>query len=202
MTSVGRSLLLNRSSRSARAGSFTPMATRPSFTPHFFVSGTEVRDWRGDLDDQLKRITAEPARASIRIHAEATGPEAACRRSVRPPRLAPADPLALFVALTEDKLTSKRFGRRESRRHLVTRSRRAEMDRTHCIECRSGRFQAGGYDRLGLESRAAGRCRFCPESANGRGAASGRSITMPAVMKMNGTTSRSRSRRRYRFGRS
>src|SRR6478736_5854565 len=26
------------------------------FTPHFFVSGTEVRDWHGDLDDELKRI--------------------------------------------------------------------------------------------------------------------------------------------------
>ena len=39
------------------------------FTPHFFVSGAEVRDWQGDLGDQLKRVTAEPAPASISVHA-------------------------------------------------------------------------------------------------------------------------------------
>src|SRR3954471_12909939 len=30
---------------------------KTSFTPHFFVSGKEVRDWRGDLVDELKRVT-------------------------------------------------------------------------------------------------------------------------------------------------
>jgi hypothetical protein len=78
---------------------------KTSFTPHFFVSGMEVRDWRGDLGDRLKRITTEPARASISVHAEATGPGAV---SVAASATAPAsgDPLALFVVLTEDKLTS------------------------------------------------------------------------------------------------
>ena len=76
------------------------------FTPHFFVSGAEVRDWRSDLGDELKRVTAEPARASIRIHAEPTG---AGTLSVAASASAPAstDPLALFVALTEDHLTSR-----------------------------------------------------------------------------------------------
>jgi hypothetical protein len=78
---------------------------KTSFTPHFFVSGTEVRDWRGDLDDQLKRVTVEPSHADIRIHAEATGPDAV---SIAASATAPGsgDPLALFVVLTEDKLTS------------------------------------------------------------------------------------------------
>jgi hypothetical protein len=78
---------------------------KTSFTPQFFVSGTEVRDWRGDLGDQLKRVTAEPAPASISVHAEATVPgtvsvavSATARRS--------GDPLALFLVLTEDNLTS------------------------------------------------------------------------------------------------
>jgi len=78
---------------------------KTSFTPHFFVSGTEVRDWRGDLGDQLKRITAEPAHASIHVHAAPTGLGAV---SVAASATAPAsgDPLALFVVLTENKLTS------------------------------------------------------------------------------------------------
>lgn len=75
------------------------------FTPHFFVSGTEVRDWRGHLADELKRVTAEPARASIRIHAESTG---AGVISVAGSATATSYPgqLALFVVLTESKLTS------------------------------------------------------------------------------------------------
>ncbi len=78
---------------------------KTSFTPHFFVSGTEVRDWRSDLGDRLKRITAEPARASISVHAEATDPGAvSVAASAAAPRS--SDPLALFVVLTEDKLTS------------------------------------------------------------------------------------------------
>ncbi|HSC94574.1 MAG TPA: DUF1223 domain-containing protein, partial [Burkholderiales bacterium] len=75
------------------------------FTPHFFVSGTEVRNWRGRLDDELKRVTAEPARASIRIHAESTGADAI---SVAGSATATSYPgqLALFVVVTENKLTS------------------------------------------------------------------------------------------------
>ena len=75
------------------------------FTPHFFVSGKEVRDWRGDFDDELKRVIAQPARADIRIHAESTGPgtlSVAASTTAAPS----AEQLALFVVLTEDKLTS------------------------------------------------------------------------------------------------
>ena len=75
------------------------------FTPHFFVSGKEVRDWHGGLDDELKRVTAQPARADIRIHAESIGPGAlsVAATATAPP---PGDQLGLFVVLTEDKLTS------------------------------------------------------------------------------------------------
>lgn len=75
------------------------------FTPHFFVSGTEVRNWRGRLGDELKRVTAEPARASIRIHAESTDADVI---SVAGSATAPSYPgqLALFVVVTESKLTS------------------------------------------------------------------------------------------------
>jgi hypothetical protein len=75
------------------------------FTPHFFVSGKEVRDWQGDLSDELKRITAQPARAIIRIHAEPTGPGTLSVAASATATL-PADQLGLFVALTEDNLTS------------------------------------------------------------------------------------------------
>lgn len=75
------------------------------FTPHFFVSGTEVRDWRGRLDGELKRVTAEPARASIRLHAQPAGADVI---SVAGSATAISYPgrVALFVAVTESKLTS------------------------------------------------------------------------------------------------
>jgi len=75
------------------------------FTPHFFVSGTEVRDWRGDLGGELRRVLAEPAGASIRVQAESSGSGTlSVAASATAPRS--AKQLALFVALTEDKITS------------------------------------------------------------------------------------------------
>jgi len=75
------------------------------FTPHFFVSGTEVRDWRASLGDELKRVNAQTAAASIHLRSEPTGSGAL---SIAASATAPAssDPLALFVAVTEDKLIS------------------------------------------------------------------------------------------------
>jgi len=75
------------------------------FTPHFFVAGTEVRDWRADLGDELKRVLAEPAGASVRVQAVSGG---SGTLSVAASATAPRsqEQLALFVALTEDKITS------------------------------------------------------------------------------------------------
>jgi hypothetical protein len=75
------------------------------YTPHFFVSGTEVRDWREDLANELKRVTATPARASMRIHAEPAG-SGMLSVEASATALGSADPLNLFVAITEDHLTS------------------------------------------------------------------------------------------------
>jgi hypothetical protein len=75
------------------------------FTPHFFVAGTEVRDWRANLGDELKRVNAQAAGADIHLRSEATGPGAfVVSASASAP--VSADPVALFIALTEDKLMS------------------------------------------------------------------------------------------------
>ena len=77
------------------------------FTPHFFVSGTEVRDWRGDLGDELKRVTARPARASIHLHAEMSpSGTISIAGSATPSRASTKSVAALFIAVTEDKLVS------------------------------------------------------------------------------------------------
>jgi hypothetical protein len=75
------------------------------FTPHFFVSGTEVRDWREDLDGELGRLTGQPARASIGFHAEAASP-GTLSIAASATAQASSDRLGLFVALTEDSLVS------------------------------------------------------------------------------------------------
>jgi hypothetical protein len=75
------------------------------FTPHFFVSGTEVRDWRANLGDELKRVNAQTAGANIHLRGEATG-QGAFVISASAAAPASADPVALFVAVTEDKLMS------------------------------------------------------------------------------------------------
>jgi len=75
------------------------------FTPHFFVSGTEVRDWRADLAGELKRVNAQAAGANIHLRSEASG-QGAFVISVSASAAASADPAALFIAVTEDKLVS------------------------------------------------------------------------------------------------
>lgn len=76
------------------------------FTPHFFVSGTEVRDWRSDLADQLKRVNAQAAGADIHLRSE-SGAQGTFVVSASASAPASADSAALFVAVTEDKLTSR-----------------------------------------------------------------------------------------------
>jgi hypothetical protein len=79
------------------------------FTPHFLVSGTEVRDWRANLGDELKRVNAQVAGASIQLRGEAAG-QGALVVSATASASASADPLALFIAVTEDRLTSRVSG--------------------------------------------------------------------------------------------
>jgi hypothetical protein len=75
------------------------------FTPHFFVSGIEVRDWRANLVDELKRVNAQAAGATIHLRSEASG-QGALVVSASASAPVSSDPLALFVAVTEDKLIS------------------------------------------------------------------------------------------------
>ena len=84
---------------------------KTSFTPHFFVSGTEVRDWRGDLGDQLKRVTAEPARATL---ASTLKPPALAQFPSQrpPPRLARA---IHWLCLLRSPKTSSRRAFRQAR---------------------------------------------------------------------------------------
>ena len=82
---------------------------RTSFTPHFFVNGREVQDWRGDLDENLHADKGSaPARLQVRaepqsgnaLHVTVDASVAAGREPARAP-------LQLFIAVTESKLSSQ-----------------------------------------------------------------------------------------------
>lgn len=77
-----------------------------SFTPHFFVSGREVQDWRSDLVAEAGRASHLPAGAVI--HLRATGSSTGMLDlEVSASSVAGADPLGIFVAVTEDGLVSQ-----------------------------------------------------------------------------------------------
>lgn len=81
---------------------------RTSFTPHFFVNGSEVLDWRADLADHLKPSAIAPT-ARIAVSAEPQGPSRLRIKvdgSVRS-NGAGRGPLQLFVAVTEGTLSSQ-----------------------------------------------------------------------------------------------
>ena len=81
---------------------------RTSFTPHFFVNGREVLDWRADLGDNLKPASG-PSTARIVLSAEPRGSSAL---RLRVDGTVTADgrshgPLQLFVVVTEGRLSSQ-----------------------------------------------------------------------------------------------
>jgi hypothetical protein len=49
---------------------------RTVYTPQFFVSSNETRDWPGGLREQVRRINAQPAPLTIDIHAGASNDKA------------------------------------------------------------------------------------------------------------------------------
>lgn len=78
---------------------------RTTFTPHFFVAGTEVQDWRSDLREEIERVNRLPAQAAIRL-----GENAATTDRLQLQIDASSQvvaPLAVFIALTENKLASQ-----------------------------------------------------------------------------------------------
>lgn len=103
------------------------------FTPHMFVSGKEVSDWRNGLQPEVQRVARLPARAQLRVRAEATKAGMlnidveASTTSASPATPQPtAHPLALFVVITEDGLVSRvkageNAGATLSHEHVVRR---------------------------------------------------------------------------------
>ena len=81
---------------------------RTSFTPHFFVNGKEVLDWRADLGDNLKPASA-PSAARIAVSAE---PQGASSLRLKVDGTVSDNgkahgPLQMFVVVTESKLSSQ-----------------------------------------------------------------------------------------------
>jgi hypothetical protein len=76
------------------------------YTPQFFVSGTELRSWRGALQDKVKQLNAQPAAAAIHIQATLAG-GGALALSAEATAPTGADPAALYLALAESGLASK-----------------------------------------------------------------------------------------------
>lgn len=81
---------------------------RTSFTPHFFVNGREVQNWRGDLAENLRR-DASPAPARLQVRAEPRGNALRVQvdTSVTGAPRTDRGPLQLFIAVTESKLSSQ-----------------------------------------------------------------------------------------------
>jgi hypothetical protein len=79
---------------------------RTSFTPHFFVNGKEVLDWRADLGDNLKPASA-PSSARIAVIAEPQGYSSLRLKVVGTiaDHGKPHGPLQLYVVVTEGSLS-------------------------------------------------------------------------------------------------
>jgi hypothetical protein len=81
---------------------------RTSFTPHFFVNGREVPDWRADLDANL-RPAAQVPQATIAIRAQPRGDGALAVKvdGTLATSARGRGPLQLFVVVTEGALGSQ-----------------------------------------------------------------------------------------------
>jgi hypothetical protein len=76
------------------------------YTPHFFVSGSEVRTWQGNLRDEVRRLNARPAEAQIRIEASPVSGDSLTLSADATVHNA-TDRAALYLAVTENGLVSK-----------------------------------------------------------------------------------------------
>ncbi len=76
------------------------------YTPHFFVSGVELRSPQHSLRDEVRRLNAKPAQAQVRIEASLTSTDA-LTLSADATASAAADRSDLYLAITENALVSK-----------------------------------------------------------------------------------------------
>lgn len=79
---------------------------RTVFTPHFFVSGKEIGNWRNELPEAIRRINAQPARADIQLRVDQPQPGLLSIRADASSSLK-SESLALYLAVTESHLVSK-----------------------------------------------------------------------------------------------
>lgn len=76
------------------------------YTPHFFVSGAELRIGSGNLSDQVRRLNAKPAGASIRIEAR-PAPNDSLTLTADATARNSGDRAELYLAVAENGLSSK-----------------------------------------------------------------------------------------------
>ena len=76
------------------------------YTPHFFVSGTELRSWPADFREEVQRLNAQPAEAQIRINAS-LGANDTLTLTADATTHAAGDRAELYLAVTENGLVSK-----------------------------------------------------------------------------------------------
>ena len=75
------------------------------YTPHFFVSGTELQTWRGSLRDEVRKLNAKPAEAQIRVEASQSASDSITLSADVTTRSG-NDRAELFLAVTESGLKS------------------------------------------------------------------------------------------------
>jgi hypothetical protein len=76
------------------------------YTPHFFVSGVELHAGSGNLSDQVRRLNAKPAGASIRIEAS-PAPNDSLTLTANATVRNSGDRAELYLAVAENGLSSK-----------------------------------------------------------------------------------------------
>lgn len=74
------------------------------YTPHFFIGGRALRDWRGEIGNAVRRINARPAQADIGLRAQ---PSADGKLLVQADAASRTPSAVLYLAVAESGLTSK-----------------------------------------------------------------------------------------------
>ena len=78
---------------------------RTVYTPHYFVSGAEVGDWRSEMPKVIQRINAQPSRADLQLRVNRT-PTGLLSIDASAASALKNDSLALYIAVTENRLVS------------------------------------------------------------------------------------------------
>lgn len=76
---------------------------RTVYTPHFFISGTALRDWTGAIAPAVQRLNAQPARADIGLRAQLSATGALVVDADAHSRV---EQTSLYLAVTEGGLGS------------------------------------------------------------------------------------------------